>query len=240
LQAVTGVGLLDRLHGRLLGPLGPLPFLFCLLAFAGFAGLGRGLADRGQQLLLIQMRVPDVHGAHLGEAGHGLPVGRHRRQRGRPCVGLAEAVVAGRDGEAGRHPLDVVLERPRQGLVEIIHIKQQPPLRRGEGPEVGQMRVPAQLDLEAGGGCAGEVGGHDLGRAPVEGERRDQHPPVPDRHQVGLAGGVLVLEQRDRVGPVAGWRPTVVAGQRRLLARLLAPRPPFLKARMRDLLALGY
>jgi hypothetical protein len=73
------------------------------------------------------------------------------------------------------------------------------------------MRIPAQLHLQPRRGGAGEVGGHHLGRSAVEGERRDQHPPVPDRDQVGLAGGVLLLQQPDRVGPVAGWRPAVVA-----------------------------
>jgi hypothetical protein len=44
------------------------------------------------------------------------------------------------------------------------------------------------------GGGAGKVGSHDLGRAPVEGEGRDQHPAVPHRDQIGFTGGVLLLE----------------------------------------------
>ena len=108
-----------------------------------------------------------------------------------------------------------------------------PKFDRWASPQVG---IPTQLHLQPRGRGGGQVGGHDLGRAPVEGERRDQHAAVADRDQVGLAGGVLLLQQPHRVGPVAGRRPAVVAGQRRPLARLLAPGPPFLDARMRDLL----
>jgi hypothetical protein len=31
--------------------------------------------------------------------------------------------------------------------------------------------------------------------------RRNRHPAVADRHEVGLAGDVLLLEQRNRFGP---------------------------------------
>ena len=211
-----GVGLGGHLLGALLGPPGRLRPLL------GLGVLG-GLAHRLQQLLLGQMRIPDLQAPHLGEAGHRLPIGRHRRPRHRPGVGLAKAVVPARDREAGRQPLHVILERPRQGLVEIVQAKQQLPLGRGEHPEVRQVRIPTQLHLEAGGGRAGQVGGHDLGRAPVEGERRHQHPPMPHRHQVGLPAGVLLLEQPHRVGPVAGRHPAGVAGGRRAAAGLQCP-----------------
>jgi hypothetical protein len=68
-------------------------------------------------------------------------------------------------GPPGRHPLDVVFERSGEGLVEVVQIEQQPPLGRGEQPEVRQMSVTAQLHLEAGGRGVLQVGGHDLGRA---------------------------------------------------------------------------
>jgi hypothetical protein len=96
------------------------------------------------------------------------------------------------------------------------------------------MGVPTQLHLEAGGGGGGKVGGHDLGRSPVEGERRDQHPPVPDGDQVGLPGRVLLLQQRHRVGAVGGRRPSSVAVQRRPVPSLLALRLALVHARMWD------
>jgi len=59
-----------------------------------------------------------------------------------------------------------------------------------------------------------QVGGHDLGRAPVEGERRDHQPAVPHRHQVGFARGVLLFQQGDRVRAVCGRVPPRVARRR--------------------------
>jgi hypothetical protein len=135
------VGLLAGLLGRLLGPLGRLPLLL---------GLGRlrgGITYPLHELVLGQVGIPDGHRPHLGEAGHRLPIGGNRPQRGRLGVGLGEAVVLSRDGEAGRQPLDVVLERPREGLVEVVEVEQQPPLGRGEDPEVGEVGVAAQLHL---------------------------------------------------------------------------------------------
>ena len=146
--------------------------------------------------------------AHLRELGHRLPVGPHRRQRRRARVRLGEPVVAARDREARRHPLHVVLERPGQRLVEVVQVEQQPPLGRGERAEVRQVRIAAQLGLQPGHRRVLQVRRHDLGRAPVEGERRDHHPAVAHRHQVRLPGGVLLLQQA-RPGPaVRGRAPT--------------------------------
>src|SRR5215218_9925861 len=124
LQAVTRVGLLAGLLGRLLGPLGRLPLLL------GLGRLGGGTTYPLHELVLVQVGVPDVHRAHGGEAGHGLPIGRHRGQRGRRRVGLGEAVVAAGDGEAGRQPLDVVLERP--GRVSSKSLRSNSSRRSGE------------------------------------------------------------------------------------------------------------
>ena len=60
---------------------------------------------------------------------------------------------------------------PGQGLVEVVEVEQQSPLRGGEDPEVGQVRVTAELDGQPGGRGAGQVGGHDLRRTTVERER---------------------------------------------------------------------
>ena len=117
------------------------------------------------------MGVPDLHRGHLGELGHGRAVGAHRGECDVARVGFAEAVVTGRDGEARRHPLEVVLERARQRLVEIVQIEQQLSLGGGEHPEVRQVGVAAELNLQAGPGRVLQVSGHDLGSAAVEGER---------------------------------------------------------------------
>ena len=121
---------------------------------------------------------------------------------------LAEAVVARRDREARRHALHVVLERARQRLVEVVQVEQQDSLGRREQTEVRQMSIAAELNHQAGPGRVLQVGGHDLGRAPIEGERRHHHPPVAYRHEVRLTRRVLLLEQRDRVGrSAAGFQP---------------------------------
>ena len=72
------------------------------------------------------------------------------------------------------------------------------------------MSVAAELNLQTGPGRVLQVGGHDLGRAPVEGERGNHHPAVAHRHQVGLTGRILLLEQRNRVGAISGRLPAGV------------------------------
>ena len=51
------------------------------------------------------------------------------RERRVACLRVGEAVVARRDREARRHALHVVLERPRQRLVEVVEVEHQCPLR---------------------------------------------------------------------------------------------------------------
>ena len=75
-----------------------------------------------------------------------------------------QVAAAAGDLEAGGHPLDVPLERPGIGLVEVVHVEHEGPVGRGEPTEVRQVRVAAQLDVEPGPvGIGAEVGGH--GRA---------------------------------------------------------------------------
>ena len=167
--------------------------------------------ERGEQVLLGQVRVPDVHRAHLGELGHRLSIRLRRRERRGATVGLAEPVVPRRDREARRHPLHVVLERSGQRLVEVVEVEHELPLRRCEHAEVREVRVAAELHVEPSRRRVLQVGGHDLGRAPVERERRDHHAPVTHRHEIRLTRGVLLFEQRNRVGTTLRRRPSRVA-----------------------------
>ncbi len=86
---------------------------------------------------------------------------------------------------AGRQPFEVPLPGARRGLVEVVDVEQQPSLGRGEHPEVRHVGVSAQLDVQAGRGGPGEIGGHEARRAAQEGEGRLEHPPPPHRHEVG-------------------------------------------------------
>ena len=188
------------------------------LAVLADLACGGESADGGLQVILGHSRVPEFHDAHPGKPGHRLPVGPHGGCRHLNALRLGEAVVPRGDREAGGHPFHVVLERPGQCLVEVVQVEQQSPLRGGEDTEVGQVCVPAQLAGEPRGGRAGKVSGHDFRRATVERERGHHHSTVPDRDQVRLAGGVLLLQQGDRVGTASEWHPAGVAEQRRPLA----------------------
>jgi len=90
------------------------------------------------------------------------------------------------------------------GLVEVVDVEDDAPLRRGEGAEVHQVRVAAGLHADAGAGRARQVGRHDRRRAAVEGEGRGQHAAVADRHQVLDAALAAAHQQFDRVGTILG------------------------------------
>ena len=113
----------------------------------------------------------------------------------------AKAVVARRDQHARREPLDIPLPRARERLIEVVDVEHQPPLRRREHPEVRQMRIPAALHRQPGPRRRREIVRHDHRRPAIERERRDQHPPIANRHQLRHPRLRLALEQRDRIGP---------------------------------------
>ena len=151
----------------------------------------------------------------------------------RSCSLRAKAVVARRDQHAHRQALDVPLPRTRQRLVEIVDIEHQPPLRRGEHPEVRQVRIPAALHRQPRPRRRGEVAGHDHRRPAIERERRDQHPPVADRHQLRHARLRLALEQLDRIGPSRRRLERRMTAARHLIPRRLAARDPLSHRQMR-------
>ena len=69
-----------------------------------------------------------------------------------------EAAVAPGDLEARRQALDVPLPRPRQGLVEVVDVEDQPPVGGGEDAEVRQVGVAAHLHPKPGLGRRRQVG----------------------------------------------------------------------------------
>ncbi len=69
------------------------------------------------------------------------------------------------------------------------------PLGRAEEAEVRQVRVAAELHVDPGARRRRQVGRHDQRRAAVERERRDEHPSVADRDELGHAALGLLLEQ---------------------------------------------
>ena len=146
-------------------------------------------------------RVPDLEvSAARRSRAIASPIGTNRRGDGPfPLRGREPEVAAG-DLEARRETLDVPLDRPGQRLVEVVQPEDQLALGCREQPEVHQVRVTAELRREPRHGRRRQVGGHDRGRASVEGERRGGHPPVAKRHEIGHPRRRLLLEDGDRVG----------------------------------------
>ena len=123
------------------------------------------------------------------------------------------------------------------GRVSSKSFRSNTSVRSGDAktPKFDRCASPHNWTVKPAVGCLVQVGGHDLRRAPIEGERRHHHPAVPDGHQIRLPCQVLLLEQRDRVRTVGGRCPPVVACQRRLRARGLPASSAFNHGRVRDL-----
>ncbi len=143
---------------------------------------------------------------HLGVGRHPRPVGSDGAVDGVPDAVLVEASRPTGDHEAGREALDVPLEGSVERLVEVVDVEDEVALGRCEQPEVGEVGVAAQLDDDPGIRGGREVGRHRQRRPAVERERRDRHPAVADRDQLGDPGGGLLLQERDRVGRSGGGR----------------------------------
>ena len=215
LEAVLGVGLDEHRLGGLVA-----------------VGLHLRL-ERDKSVLDIEVGVPDGHHGLLRELAHGRPVAGDRREDDLAGVLRAVRVVAARDREAGGEPLDVPLERAGQSLVEVVDVEDEPALRRGERPEVGQVRVSAELNAKPGCGSRRQVCGHRQCSPAVEGERRDEHAAVPHGHQLGHAGDALLEKERDRVA--SGRRGEVRMGlERHVCAGGLAGGDALVPAAMRQ------
>ena len=186
-----------------------------------------------QRLLGVQVGVPDVEIRHPGEARHRRAVSADRVEHDALLVLGAKGVVARRDQHARGQPLDIPLPRSRERLVEVVDVEHQPPLGRGEDTEVRQMRIAAALDRQPGPRCRGEVVGHDHRRPAIERERRDQHPPVANRHQLRHPRLRLALEQLDGILPRRRGLEHAMAAARHLAARRLATRDALSHRQMR-------
>ena len=123
---------------------------------------------------------------------------------------------------------------PGKRLVEIVDVEQQQPLRRSERAEVRQMRVAAQLHVQPGRRRVRQIGGHDLRRTPIEGERGRHHPTVPHRNQVRVPGGILRLEQGHRIRTIRCRYPAIMSIWWCSRPRVLTVRSPLSNARVCD------
>ena len=186
--------------------------------------------DPGLQIVGGEVRVPGLEGTHLCRAAHRVAVLADARGDDVTPVGRREAEVAARDLEARRQTFNVPLPRAGERLVEVVDVEEHLAFGRREQAEVQQMRVAAELDVQAGDRSRGEVCRHDERGAPVERGGRDQHAPVADGDELGDPALGLLFEQRDRVRPVRGRLPARMARPRYIPAHGSPPRRPFLGA----------
>ena len=107
------------------------------------------------------------------------------------------------------------------------------PLGRAEHAEVRQVRVAAELDVDAGLRRRRQIGRHDQRGAAEEGERGHEHPPVANRNELRNPGlRPAPRAARSGRGRSAGGSPVPVTRSRRLGARGLPPRDPLLDAQV--------
>ena len=103
-----------------------------------------------RQVVDLDTRVPDVERIGHRREREGCAIDLDRRRRDRTGLLRVQAVVPSRDHQACREPLHVPLEGAGQRLVEVVHVDDEPTVGCGEGTEVGDVRVAAELDLEVG------------------------------------------------------------------------------------------
>ena len=136
------------------------------------------------------------------EVPHGTPVGLHDPAYRRCALGVVQAEVPPGDLEARSQTLEIPLERPRMGFVEVVDTEHEPSVWCREATEVRQMGVAAQLDLQPRGWPEPDVAGHDRRCPTKERERRGDHPPVANGYQLGNPRTRLQFESLDRVDAI--------------------------------------
>ena len=103
-----------------------------------------------------------------------------------------------------------------------LMLKTRRPVGRREDAEVREVRVAAELRVQARPWSVREVRRHQVGGTAEEGERRGEHPPVTDRAELGKSCLGLLLEKVDGVSPHRPRLPLPVNRARHVAARALA------------------
>ena len=101
-------------------------------------------------------------------------------------------VVPPRNLQAGGEPLHVPLEGPGVGLVDVVDVEDEPPLRRREQTEVAEVGVTAQLDGQPGARALREV----CGDAALYGTTADELAG----HLMALSGDAALREAQSAAG----------------------------------------
>ena len=160
--------------------------------------------DLGPQLgcdrLGVEPRVPDVEVAHRREAAHRLAVGAQARS-GLPSFASASEKSRSRPAISKLAARRFTSHSNGPGSVSSKSFTSNTSERSGEAkpPKLERCASPHSCTRQARARRRREVAGHDCRRPAVERERRDQHPAVADRHELGHATCSLVLEHAHRV-----------------------------------------
>ncbi len=187
-----------------------------------------GILDGAQHFASLQRLVPELQRLQLAVLAHRLAVGADARGRHVPGCRILLAVVPARHDEARGEALHVPLPRSGKGLVEVVDGEDDPPLRGGEPPEVGEVRVPAALDVHARRRRGRQVGRHGEGRPAIEGERGADHASVAEREQLGQPPLLGREDHLNRIAASGGRLPLGVRFPGAGLPECLARRVPFL------------
>jgi hypothetical protein len=188
------------------------------------ASLVRLRTQRLERRIDVDPRVPDLEVAHRGVPPDRPPVAGGGGEHGAPAFFLAKAPLASGDRNARDQPLDVPLERARAGLVEVVAVEDEFPVRRRKDAEVREVRVAAELDGEASVRRRRQIGRHHRRRSAEESKGRGEHPRVADRNQLRHAALVLAGEDRHRIS--RGEAQLGVDGARSVGSRRFALRRP--------------
>ena len=138
------------------------------------------VADPVEEVPDLEVLVPGVEGPPPGRSAHPQSIFLDPRHHDRPPIGRSETSIASSDLETGREPLEIPLPRTGKRLIEVVDVEHHLAFGSAEHTEIRQVSVTAELHGDPRPWRGRQVGRHDQRGAPVERERRDQHPPIPD------------------------------------------------------------
>src|SRR5271163_762532 len=98
----------------------------------------------------MDLEAGDLEHGHAAEVVHHVAVLGEEDGGGLVAADFAGAGFAAGEDEAGGHALDVPLEGAGDGLIEVVDVEDEAAVGAGEGAEVADVGVAAELGVEAG------------------------------------------------------------------------------------------
>jgi len=109
----------------------------------GPLGFEQDLGNRSDALQPVHLKARHFEHRHPRKGVHGPAIApEHDRSCLRTGNILVACFTAGQD-DAGRQTLQIPLKGPADGFVEVVDVEDQPPIGRGVGTQVADMRVSA-------------------------------------------------------------------------------------------------